>query len=139
MTMGLPQTAMSTDIMQALPRGEAGWRGGRGSQAGDARAGPGGHARDCAGNRMPRPTRLSPWAQVPSWNIHRNMLDSLHLIWLGLGKDLAGSLAVLLAATHGGSAPCVAATHGGSAPWKLEQAFSELWQEYDAWCKRTGA
>lgn len=88
----------------------------------------------------PRPRWLSPWVQVPKWNIHRNLLDSLHLIWLGIGKDVAGSMAVVLASMYGGSAPCLHPdNHGGSPLWKLQEAFSELWHEYDAWCSRTGA
>ena len=68
----------------------------------------GGGTRAIAPGTVPRPTpRLSPWAQVHA----PEHADSLHLIWLGLGKDMAGS-----------SWP--SAAHGGSAPWKLAQAFS---------------
>jgi hypothetical protein len=34
----------------------------------------------------------SPWAQVTSWSIFMNLFDLLHLLYLGVGKDVAGQL-----------------------------------------------
>ena len=39
---------------------------------------------------------LSPWEGVPGWSIHRNLLDMLHVPWLGVAKDLSGTLLLLL-------------------------------------------
>jgi len=36
--------------------------------------------------------KVSPWMVVPGWSLYRNLYDTLHCIWLGFGKDVAGQL-----------------------------------------------
>ena len=38
------------------------------------------------------PAAQSPWTQVQSWRIDRNLDDLLHMIYLGFGKDVAAQL-----------------------------------------------
>ena len=40
--------------------------------------------------------RLSPWSSVPGWSSDRNFVDLLHRMWLGVAKDLSGTLLFLL-------------------------------------------
>ena len=86
----------------------------------------GGGTRAIAPGTVPRPTpRLSPWAQVHA----PEHADSLHLIWLGLSKDMAGSS--WLSAAHGGSAPCMPCCH----PRRLGPVEARAgFQRYGAWC-----
>ena len=43
---------------------------------------------------------LSPFVAFPAWTLERNKLDMLHAIWLGYGKDIAGSSMLTLADTY---------------------------------------
>ena len=42
----------------------------------------------------------SPFCKVRGWTIFRNKLDNLHALYLGFGKDVGGSLLVILAKTY---------------------------------------
>ena len=71
------------------------------------------------------PEHLSPWSAFPAWTLERNKLDMLHAIWLGYGKDVAGSTILTLA-------------WGSYGNMTLDDALTQLWQEMRAWCKGRG-
>lgn len=35
---------------------------------------------------------VSPWSEMPGWHLHTCMHDLMHTVYLGFGRDLAGSL-----------------------------------------------
>jgi len=49
---------------------------------------------------------ISPWSCVPGWSIWHNLYDTLHLLWLGFAKDIAGQLLYDEAAAKVASGSC---------------------------------
>ncbi len=64
----------------------------------------------------------SPWAMVRGWSIWFNLLDLLHLLYLGIVKDFVGTVLFVIASFMG---PKVF----------LNDNLKELWTECCAWCK----
>eukprot|EP00969_Alexandrium_andersonii_P099594 4393608-Alexandrium_andersonii.AAC.1 len=38
------------------------------------------------------PHERSPWASVPGWSLEAIRSDTLHMLWLGVAKDVTGQL-----------------------------------------------
>eukprot|EP00969_Alexandrium_andersonii_P340344 15043982-Alexandrium_andersonii.AAC.1 len=58
---------------------------------------------------------------MPGWSIHRNLLDLLHLVWLGVAKDFCGSMMLVLCRYYPGLS--------------ISEALHVQWLEMQAWCK----
>lgn len=71
-------------------------------------------------------TACSPWRIVDGWAIERNLLDMLHLIWLGTAKDLSGTLMLQIAWLY-------------MKHWHidLDNALTHLTWEFKQWCSAT--
>ena len=65
--------------------------------------------------------RLSPMSGARQWSTHRNKLNMLHCIYLGVGRDVCGSLLLYLGRTVYGDVT-------------LDAALKRLWREFKIWC-----
>ena len=68
---------------------------------------------------------LSPWHKVRGWTIFRNLMDLLHLIWLGIAKDVCGAELKMLAMT----------LYPGDS---LAYALRQLWHQCKIWYQDRG-
>lgn len=71
-------------------------------------------------------TQLSPYSNMPGWDIYSNLFDLLHLLWLGIAKDFAASLLLVIASKYG---QILFGTDD------LADALFELWKECKRWHK----
>ena len=66
---------------------------------------------------------LSPWASVPGWSLEANRPDTLHMLWLGVAKDVTGQL-LLDFAQH---------LHDHTRR-DVNDCLADLWVECSMWC-----
>jgi len=71
----------------------------------------------------------SPWCAVKSWTIHRNRNDGLHMLWLGLAKDVSGQLLYDFARLMQARQPYLK---------DLDECLLKCWAFCNVWCKSNG-